>query len=87
MKSLYEDCLNKYQNSKFYKELKSLSDAHNMSIYSVVEDALGYNNDFEASNIVKNLKTGSARNFLNPYKALRHLLKFITVKLNAFKYR
>jgi len=87
MKSLYEDCLKKYHNSKFSKELKSLSDTHNMSLYSVVEDALGYNNDVEASIIVKNLKAGSSRNFLNPYKACRHLLKFISVKLKAFQYR
>ena len=58
-----------------------------MSLYSVVEDALGYNNDTEASILVKNLKAGSSRNFLNPYQACRHFLKFISVKLKAFQYR
>ncbi|MDA9917544.1 glycosyltransferase [Gammaproteobacteria bacterium] len=86
MKSLYEDSLMKFSDTQFADELAALSASHTLSIYSVVEDALGYNNDSESTTLVTNLQAGSVRNFMNPIKALRHLLKFITVKFTAWKY-
>ena len=87
MKHLYEDMLTKFYDSPLVDELKVLSDAHNLNLYNIIEDAVCYMDDSESKSLGESLRVGSIKNIFNPIKGFRYLVKFLIVKLKALRYK
>ena len=82
MKHFYEDMLTKFYDSPLVDELKVISDAYNLSLYAIIDDAVSYSDD-----LGEILRVGSIRNIFNPIKSFRYLVRFSIVKLKALKYK
>ena len=82
MKHFYEDMLTKFYDSPLVDELKVISDAYNLSLYAIIDDAVSYSDD-----LGEILRVGSIRNIFNPIKGFRYLVRFFIVKLKALKYK
>ena len=87
LKHFYEDMLTKFYDSPLVDELKVLSDAHNLNLYNIIEDAVCYMDDSESKSLGESLRVGSIKNIFNPIKGFRYLVKFLIVKLKALRYK
>ncbi len=86
LKHFYEDMLTKFYDSPLVDELKVLSDAHNLNLYNIIDDAVCLSDDSESKSLGENLRAGSIKNIFNPIKGFRYLVRFIAVKLKALRY-
>ncbi len=86
LKHFYEDMLTKFYDSPLVDELKVLSDAHNLKLYNIIDDAVCLSDDSESKSLGENLRAGSIKNIFNPIKGFRYLVRFIAVKLKALRY-
>jgi len=87
MKHFYEDMLTKFYDSPLVDELKVFSDAHNLNLYNIIDDAVCFSDDSESKSLGENLRAGSIKNIFNPIKSFRYLVKFLIVKLKALRYK
>ena len=90
MKHFYEDMLTKFYDSPLVDELKVISDAYNLSLYAIIDDAVSYSydlDDLESKSIGESLRVGSIKNIFNPIKGFRYLVRFFVVKLKAMRYK
>ena len=87
MKHFYEDMLTKFYDSPLVDELKVLSDAHNLNLYNIIDDAVCLSDDSESKSLGENLRAGSIKNIFNPIKGFRYLVRFFIVKLKALRYK
>jgi len=86
MKHFYEDMLTKFYDSPLVDELKVLSDAHNLNLYNIIDDAVCFSDDSESKSLSESFRVGSIKNIFNPIKGFRYLVKFLIVKLKALRY-
>ena len=86
LKHFYEDMLTKFYDSPLVDELKVLSDAHNLNLYNIIDDAVCLSDDSESKSLGESLRAGSIKNIFNPIKGFRYLVRFIAVKLKALRY-
>jgi len=87
MQHFYEDMLTKFYDSPLVDELKVFSDAHNLNLYNIIDDAVCFSDDSESKSLGENLRAGSIKNIFNPIKSFRYLVKFLIVKLKALRYK
>jgi len=87
MKHFYEDMLTKFYDSPLVDELKVFSDAHNLNLYNIIDDAVCFSDDSESKSLGENLRAGSIKNIFNPIKGFRYLVRFFIVKLKALRYK
>jgi glycosyltransferase involved in cell wall biosynthesis len=87
MKHFYEDMLIKFYDSPLVDELKVISDAYNLNLYNIIDDAVCSSDDSELKSLGENLRVGSIKNIFNPIKGFRYLVRFFIVKLKALRYR
>ena len=87
MKHFYEDMLTKFYDSPLVDELKVISDAYNLSLYAIIDDAVCVSDDSESKSLGESLRVGSIKNIFNPIKGFRYLVRFFVVKLKALRYR
>ena len=87
LKHFYEDMLTKFYDSPLVDELKVLSDNYNLSLYAIIDDAVFYSDDSESKSLGENFRVGSIKNIFNPITGFRYLVRFITVKLKALRYK
>ena len=87
MKHLYEDMLTKFYDSPLVDELKVLSDAHNLKLYNIIDDAVCLSDDSEPKSLGESLRAGSIKNIFNPIKGFRYLVRYFIVKLKAWRYK
>ena len=87
MKHLYEYMLTKFYDSPLVDELKVLSDAHNLNLYNIIDDAVCYSDDSDSKSLGESLRAGSIKNIFNPIKGFRYLVRFFIVKLKALRYK
>ena len=87
MKHFYEDMLTKFYDSPLVDELKVFSDAHNLNLYNIIDDAVCFSDDSESKSLGESFRVGSIKNIFNPIKSFRYLVKFLIVKLKALRYK
>ena len=87
MKHFYEDMLTKFYDSPLVDELKVFSDAHNLNLYNMIDDAVCFSDDSESKSLGESFRVGSIKNIFNPIKSFRYLVKFLIVKLKALRYK
>ena len=87
LKHFYEDMLTKFYDSPLVDELKVFSDAHNLNLYNIIDDAVCFSDDSESKSLGESFRVGSIKNIFNPIKSFRDLVKFLIVKLKALRYK
>jgi len=87
LKHFYEDMLTKFYDSPLVDELKVFSDAHNLNLYNIIDDAVCFSDDSESKSLGESFRVGSIKNIFNPIKGFRYLVKFLIVKLKALRYK
>jgi len=73
----YEEMLFMHKDTRFSAELEFIIEHHNMSFYNMVDDAIS----LHSPALANYLRSGSARNFINPLKGIKYFIKYLTFKI------
>ncbi|MDA9344678.1 glycosyltransferase family 2 protein [Gammaproteobacteria bacterium] len=74
---LYEEILARFPGSLYTKELNLIQTAHDLSLYSSIEDVISY----QSEKALYNMRLGSTRIFFNPIRAIKYFFTLLYLKL------